>query len=725
MSSRKCVFTVVAAIGLLVSPFAWTTVFAQGNLLNLTQWPVSQGGNDHWYGVLPVAQSYDQNVTEAATFTQGTDIGYLATITSPEENNFIVQFVLNGLGPVPDDQLFLGATIACGIVSWDSGEPVSFINWQPGEVSRVSGSVLMRAGGDPSVAGKWRDQSSASAYALVEIGSPTISSPANELVNLVQWPIAEGGNDHWYAVIAKTMPWIYHVNYARTLLHDTAHGYLATIRTPEENQFITQHVIAGVTPNAVTEEFYLGAQREGSSSFRWLTNEAIGYANWSGGEPNGDGIGVGMWGDNSGHTMGLWNDVPGDTAGLDCFHMLWSVVEWGPLDSGTTPTGLYHLVQWPSAQGGNDHWYGILMQSDSWQYQNTNAQSQSHDGLTGYLATVTSADENQFILDSLLGTVGQGLLSETYFLGGQRACSQFGWVTGEAYSYSNWNVLGQKPTESNIYMYSQTASGKTAGAWDASDNPGPMICPAIVEFGPHDTLTLDTIVNLVQWTTSQGGNDHWYAVVNKARPWISQYEFAHALVHNGERGYLATVTSAEENQFIVDSIMAQLYPNAIIDEFYLGARRPAKDSAFQWLTGEAMSYGNWASGEPNGDGPAMALWGKSSGRTLGGWNDVPEDTLGIDCYHQIYAIVEWGGIDQSAHEFVLGNVDCDPTNRIDISDLTKLIDYAFVNRSRWNFLWCPDAANIDLDSQHQIDIADITRIIDYLYISMEPLGGYK
>ncbi len=725
MSSRKCVFTVVVAIGLLVSPFCWTSVFAQGNLLNLTQWPASQGGNDHWYGVLPVALPYDQSATEAATFAQGTDIGYLATITSPEENNFVVQSVLKGLGPVPDDQLFLGAAVTCGISEWGTGEAFSFFNWQPGDNIRLDGSILMSAGDDSTVTGMWHYQGNPESYALVEFGEPVSNPPAEELLNLVQWPSSEGGNDHWYAVIAKTMPWLHHVDYAKTLVHDTAHGYLATILSPEENQFIVDHVTAGLVPNAVVDEYYIGGRRDYPSGTLWLTGEATGFINWSGGEPNGDGVGMGIWGAASGRVPGTWNDVPADTVGIDCFHMIWSVVEWGPLDTTTPPSELTHLVQWPIAEGGNDHWYGILQYSADWQTQNLRAQSESYESQPGYLASITSANENQFVLNSVLGALPPDSLATVYAIGGKRDCSGFEWTTGEAFSYANWVGLGQMPTEATVYFYSSSPNSIAPGSWVAVDKYTHIVRPAIVEFGPLDTDALDSIVNLKQWTVAQGGNDHWYAVINSARPWVNQYEIAHSLVHDGIAGYLATITSPEENAFIVDSIMGDVYPNAIIDEYYLGGRRPAKDSAFQWLTGEAIDYGNWASNEPSGDGPAMAIWGKTSGRTLGGWNDVPEDTLGIDCFHQIYAIVEWGGFDQSAYQIALGNVDCDPTNRVDISDLTKLIDFAYVNRSRWNFLWCPEAANIDLDSQHAIDIADITRIIDYLYISMEPLGAYK
>lgn len=62
-----------------------------------------------------------------------------------------------------------------------------------------------------------------------------------------------------------------------------------------------------------------------------------------------------------------------------------------------------------------------------------------------------------------------------------------------------------------------------------------------------------------------------------------------------------------------------------------------------------------------------------------------------------------------------GNVDCDPGNGVDISDLTALIDHLYVTLSP---LCCPEEANVD--GQPGIDISDLTALIDYLYISFTP-----
>lgn len=61
-----------------------------------------------------------------------------------------------------------------------------------------------------------------------------------------------------------------------------------------------------------------------------------------------------------------------------------------------------------------------------------------------------------------------------------------------------------------------------------------------------------------------------------------------------------------------------------------------------------------------------------------------------------------------------GNVDCDPADGADISDLTALIDNLYISFSQ---LCCPQEANVDGSSDGNVDISDLTALIDYLYIS--------
>lgn len=62
-----------------------------------------------------------------------------------------------------------------------------------------------------------------------------------------------------------------------------------------------------------------------------------------------------------------------------------------------------------------------------------------------------------------------------------------------------------------------------------------------------------------------------------------------------------------------------------------------------------------------------------------------------------------------------GNINCDPFHLVDISDLTRFIDYGYIS---FEPLCCYEGAN--MDGEGGIDISDLTVLIDYLYISFTP-----
>ena len=61
-----------------------------------------------------------------------------------------------------------------------------------------------------------------------------------------------------------------------------------------------------------------------------------------------------------------------------------------------------------------------------------------------------------------------------------------------------------------------------------------------------------------------------------------------------------------------------------------------------------------------------------------------------------------------------GNVDGDPGDMVDLSDLTGLIDYLFIS---FTPPACMEEANVDGDPEGVVDLSDLTGLIDYLFIS--------
>ena len=98
--------------------------------------------------------------------------------------------------------------------------------------------------------------------------------------------------------------------------------------------------------------------------------------------------------------------------------------------------GLSAPIQWEITNGGNDHWYDALPYLSTWDEANEMAQTMSYNGIGGHLATLTSADENRFVWESI------GM--NRYWLGGYQVnkldepAGNWAWVTGETWNYTNW-----------------------------------------------------------------------------------------------------------------------------------------------------------------------------------------------------------------------------------------------------------------------------------------------
>ena len=100
-------------------------------------------------------------------------------------------------------------------------------------------------------------------------------------------------------------------------------------------------------------------------------------------------------------------------------------------------------------------------------------------------------------------------------------------------------------------------------------------------------------------------------------------------------GYLATLTSEEENDFVYSYIKQQKFDNA-----YFGLSDSGKEGVWEWCTGEPVSYINWHSGEPNGENSnedyAMFYYKYNDGA----WND--GDFGGNTLNGGTSFICEWG-----------------------------------------------------------------------------------
>lgn len=124
-------------------------------------------------------------------------------------------------------------------------------------------------------------------------------------------------------------------------------------------------------------------------------------------------------------------------------------------------------VQWTA---GNGHWYEYIDDQVTAQTAFTQAQARTHLGLQGYLATVTSAAENEFVS----AAIAEGLLA---WLGGSDAgfaLNDWHWINGpeagQAFTYTNWGV-GEPNNCCNGEDFIHT-NFAGAGLWNDHGGPG-------------------------------------------------------------------------------------------------------------------------------------------------------------------------------------------------------------------------------------------------------------
>ncbi|MAI57696.1 MAG: hypothetical protein CML56_01700 [Rhodobacteraceae bacterium] len=102
--------------------------------------------------------------------------------------------------------------------------------------------------------------------------------------------------------------------------------------------------------------------------------------------------------------------------------------------------------------------------------------------------------------------------------------------------------------------------------------------------------------------------------------WHDALNFADTVDAGDETSvYMATITSQEENDFIQQSLYSMTSEEAV----WIGLTDEYEEGNWQWVTGEDVTYTNWAEGEPNNAGDTEH-YGEFN-IVDGLWNDVPGD----------------------------------------------------------------------------------------------------
>lgn len=127
----------------------------------LVQWPIAQGGNDHFYELVPAPAGISWSNANIAATNRG---GYLATITSAAENTFVFNLATpdatvwySGYGPWLGGVQPAGSVEPAGGWAWVTGEPFTYRNWAQGQPNNNQNEDRLQFGGQADRSSAWND----------------------------------------------------------------------------------------------------------------------------------------------------------------------------------------------------------------------------------------------------------------------------------------------------------------------------------------------------------------------------------------------------------------------------------------------------------------------------------------------------------------------------------------------------------------------------------------
>ena len=294
----------------VVTLFAASAAQAQ----QAVQWKVSAGGNGHWYKMVITPSPTRWEAAKVLAESIG---GHLATIRSDSENGICLAAAVGG-PELPGGSVWLGGIQPDGEASafaWVTGEP---FDWTPGCGFSNSNSgcgyedrLTMTSPWSgcpwndvaacwfiPAILVEW--DADCNGDGVVDYGqcqdgtlpdyngnnTPDCCERGEACVfgtYPVQWPIADGGNGHWYQLVFEGHPsWT-----QAKLLAEQRGGYLATLTSQGENDLaarlsrgLSAMLLGGFQDHASPK------YSEPAGGWRWITDEPWNFSNWGAGEPN-------------------------------------------------------------------------------------------------------------------------------------------------------------------------------------------------------------------------------------------------------------------------------------------------------------------------------------------------------------------------------------------------------------------------------------------------------
>ena len=288
-----------------------------------------------------------------------------------------------------------------------------------------------------------------------------------------------------------------------------------------------------------------------------MTNEPYNYSNWNFHQPdnrnNEDYV----------HFLGhnnKWNDISNDYE-----YSTGYIVEYN-----TNPSGIMFNPD-------NGHYYELryVPSSYTWDTVSISAERWTHNGVRGHLATITSQSENDFVANLVPNDTNAWIgLTDRVNEG------EFNWVTGETFTYTNWDT-SQPDNHNNNEDYVEFRGG--SDKWNDINDDNGITSGYVIEYSGN-------LHNAVYNTD----NGHYYRLVDApAIAWTDAKTAAENHIYYGLNGHLVTITSQAENDFVADMLSHDL--RAV----WMGLSDADNEGVYRWVTNEPYNYTNWDPGEPD------------------------------------------------------------------------------------------------------------------------------
>lgn len=477
------------------------------------------------------------------------------------------------------------------------------------------------------------------------------------------WSVAEGGTGFYYqAVLVPTG-----ITWADARSWALAHGgQLASIGSAKANDFIYQLVrdrrywrtnLTASGRKTYCGPWLGGQQRpsaEGTNDWFWADqSQPFTYTNWAGDhQPGEQGQRLHYYSEHIGVFSKTWNDQSGSE------HERGFVVEYR--SPSLAPAGIPletlladPVVAWTETSGGPTRYFQAVSAPRAIFWSEAQAIAAAHGG---HLVTITSAAQNEFIFalvnDDRFWAVYKGN-SNGPLLGGYRAPNPTGgtqwiWAGNQLpFTYANW-APGQPDNsnstiETRLHYYVAGGNGARRPTWNDQPESANQF-GFVIEYGGQaiavppgsepDAIPVASnysVSSPVRWFSADGGNNHWYQAISSPNGVKWSDAAAWASAHGG---YLATINSAAENNFVFHLVdQARFWAN----DQKSGAHGPwlggVKSSVamtaadgWSWVSGgDFYVYTKWTSGQPNNSDQddRVQFYSPEKNMRTSGWNDAP------------------------------------------------------------------------------------------------------